>query len=62
MHILMYFTFIEYFILIVITLVKKEPFVDSTAKVIQLHLTVKRDGKNKDDGQWSRTYRIMTQS
>lgn len=37
----MYFTF-EYFILIVIPLVKKEPFVDSTAKVIQLHLTVKR--------------------
>lgn len=62
MHILMYFTFIKYFLLIVVPLVKKEPFVHSTAKVIQLHLTVKRDGKNKDDGQWSRTYRIMTQT
>lgn len=43
----MYFTFIKYFLLIVVPLVKKEPFVHSTAKVIQLHLTVKRDKKKR---------------
>lgn len=46
----MYFTFIEYFLLIVVLLVKKEPFVHSTAKVIQLHLTVKRDEKTMANG------------
>lgn len=40
----MYFTFFEYFLLIVV------PFVHSTAKVIQLHLTVKRDEKTMANG------------